>query len=1628
MNKIYKVVFNKIKGCYVVVSELAKGQTKSASTKKMAAAGVVGTIMFTIASAGVVDAANYTAGGGNTAGGIVHAIAIGEGATVNQGNNNGSIAIGTNAQSGGYYGNDNVVIGTNAVSNSTSSVVIGYNAKGSTMQSNNAVTIGPEAIGNGSWSVTLGYQSNSAGSGGVAIGQSAYQFGGWATSMGYSARAEQGGSIALGANSTAKTVQAIALGNRSVASGATAMALGFYAEATTDKGVSVGTWSTDAGVSKNAGVSYASALNGNVSTPDAIFSVGRSQATNKNGDAIGAITRRIANVSSGFADTDAVNVAQLKSLADNKLSLTADGNTTTNKLALGEAGNTSDTRLQFGIHGDGNYISTKANGTNVTVSFDAGKMAKNSPIVYVNKDNNEIVAKGTDGNFYEVKDLNADGTPKGGAQPVDPANIVTSTSNPEVLKGASTQANTPNAINNVAGALPGLANLADPAKPAVTSEQAIQAVTGGDANGNGGLYALSGKDLYKAVNAADLQAVAKAGMNFSADKANTTVNRPLGTTMGFVTGVDATGNIAFAAADANSNLGTIIDTANHKISFVMKNTPKFDGVDLGNTVQLRPTNGALTLNNVKATGLASGSIAKGSTDAVTGDQIAGLKHVITSTGKTITITPSGDLFAHDVNLDVADGAITAEKLAPNAVTADKLAPNAVTAEKIQDGAVTAGKLGPNAVTAANIAPNAVTADKIANGAITRDKLDPQMMQSLENAVQGLLKGTIATDKLDDGAVTKDKIATGAVTDDKLAVDAVTTDKIKDGAVTTAKLDNGAVTKDKLADGAVTEDKLGANAVTTDKIKDNAITGAKIQDGAITEAKIQNGAITTDKIQDGAITAGKLAPGAVSGANIAADAKFDITSQDIDVTGGGKVLDHDITLSIKAGAIDTDKLKNGAVTADKLDNDLKNKINNALTADKAVFSLAADNGTASDIQLGANKPTVKISSANADVLTTSVSNGTITLTPQVAASDTAENFKNDGNKLATSAGVQKYVADQSLAFAADEANKKIVRKMGELLKISAGNVANDTAYATTNLGTKIDDTTGTITVMMKKDAALDSLTLGNNQDPANNTKLGVDADGNLVLNPKAPATAGDPITSATPRRIIGVAQGVNDTDAVNVAQVNGMLANINNKVDHLNQGSAGNVVFTDAEGDRVAQVIGADGQKSYYRIQDIKDAGLKQVIEVGPDGKENKLFYKKDEYDKYLKDKDNGAQKPTPVDIQEELKDKLIPSDKVALSLVDADGNTTTPEVLQNVGSALKLPNMHIEKAAGDTPETIAQKVKDVQGFDLNNSASVDAARKAIAGDNMDGDGGIYAKKGKELFTATTLGDLQAVAAAGLSFEANDGNNIHRPLGTALKIVGGGNYQTDPVSPENIVTMVDKTSNSIVINMKRTPDFDGVNLVQRNEAGVATGPKINMSIGGTNGDTLVLGGAPGADGAAAPVAISGVKAGKIAAGSTDAVNGGQLYEMQKHMNDASTQVGAGTAAAMAAAGVPQIISVDANNMVGVGIGSYNGQKAFAIGYTGANEKRDIVYRLTGTYDSASKIGISAGIGFTFGKRSIFKTTPDGKSYSYYEIIKVQQEEIEKLRDANNRSQAEIASNKEEIAMLKAQINTILAKIK
>lgn len=155
----------------------------------------------------------------------------------------------------------------------------------------------------------------------------------------------------------------------------------------------------------------------------------------------------------------------------------------------------------------------------------------------------------------------------------------------------------------------------------------------------------------------------------------------------------------------------------------------------------------------------------------------------------------------------------------------------------------------------NIADGAVTAEKIADGVIPEKLPNPQKL-TFSGAVTGEYDGSQAVNINipagggggGGGAVDSVNGMTGAVVLKKLTAGEGLSISGADGyngsAEQTVGIAPGGVSGDKIADGAITDPKIANNAVTSDKIANGAVTSDKIAGNAITSDKMASGVIPT----------------------------------------------------------------------------------------------------------------------------------------------------------------------------------------------------------------------------------------------------------------------------------------------------------------------------------------------------------------------------------------------------------------------------------------------------------------------------------------------------------------------------------------------------------------------------------------------------------------------------------------------------------------------------------------------------------------------------------------------------------------------------------------------------------------
>ena len=216
---------------------------------------------------------------------------------------------------------------------------------------------------------------------------------------------------------------------------------------------------------------------------------------------------------------------------------------------------------------------------------------------------------------------------------------------------------------------------------------------------------------------------------------------------------------------------------------------------------------------------------------------------------------------------IADNAVTTEKLADESVTTGKLDDGAVTAEKIADSSVDTAKIKENAVTNEKLADQSVDNSKIASDAVTYDKIK---------------NGSVIPDKIGEGAVTTEKIETKAVTNEKIGDSAVDGRTIQEGVVQTKHLANESVTNAKIATDSISRDKLDPSIrkELADTISAANASTSKA-DQATEDAKNATAAATAAK--EAADNATQLATNATTASNQATELAKDAATKADDAT-------------------------------------------------------------------------------------------------------------------------------------------------------------------------------------------------------------------------------------------------------------------------------------------------------------------------------------------------------------------------------------------------------------------------------------------------------------------------------------------------------------------------------------------------------------------------------------------------------------------------------------------------------------------------------------------------------------------------------------------------------------------------
>ena len=305
------------------------------------------------------------------------------------------------------------------------------------------------------------------------------------------------------------------------------------------------------------------------------------------------------------------------------------------------------------------------------------------------------------------------------------------------------------------------------------------------------------------------------------------------------------------------------------------------------------------------------------------------------------------------------------------------------------------------------------------------------------------------------------------------------------------------------------------------------------------------------------------------------------------------------------------------------------------------------------------------------------------------------------------------------------------------------------------------------------------------------------------------------------------------------------------------------------------------------------------------------------------------------------------------------GNTVTYIAGQNIKIKQDGMNFTISTTKDLNAENVTAKTVNTTTINLgegDNSTPITVVSGKDAAPNLDGKTPNRMNFGGE--TIATLSD-------GLKFGANVGDVYGAKLNSQINVKGADSNTnwSEFDGGDNVMTNIDKSGN-VRVGIKKNLKVESV-TANKFTAGDTVIDNNGVTI--KNGPSMTKNGID-----AGNKQITNVAPGRIAADSTDAVNGSQLHEVKADMNNKinhlngqvnklGKRVNAGTASALAASQLPQAY-IPGKSMVSVAAGNYQGQNAVALGMSRISDNGKIIIRLAGTSDTQGKVGVAVGAGY------------------------------------------------------------------
>ena len=389
--------------------------------------------------------------------------------------------------------------------------------------------------------------------------------------------------------------------------------------------------------------------------------------------------------------------------------------------------------------------------------------------------------------------------------------------------------------------------------------------------------------------------------------------------------------------------------------------------------------------------------------------------------------------------------------------------------------------------------------------------------------------------------------------------------------------------------------------------------------------------------------------------------------------------------------------------------------------------------------------------------------------------------------------------------------------------------------------------------------------------------------------------------------------------------------------------------------------------------------------------------------------------------------------------IDQTGTTFTYSLNKNMTG---LESVSVGDVANDKPGVVlngADGTMGVRGKDGAN-ASITAAKGAdgLTGTGASKDRIVYETKDAN---GNPVKETVATMNDGLHFAGDNGNTvIDKTLNQKLEIVGGADATklTDNnigVNAKDGKLQVQLAKDLNGLSSVEVKDDNGASTVMKGDTIKSKDAAGNTSVVNGSGVTITPANPQNPNAGTVSLTTEGLNNGNnqikgVAAGTadTDAVNLGQLKKSNAQLANAIANVESETqrvgahAAAMSALKPIQYDPLEPTQVM-AGYGNYRGKSAAALGlahYTNEDTMFNVGVSVGGRHNM-----INAGYTHKFGNSDAKKAVPERYKGGPISSIYVMQDEMTSLKQENSRQKEVLDKQQAEIESLKAMVNSLLA---